>query len=410
MDGAPLADLSVKPTGSDMRIAISGVGVAGPTLAYWLLKGGHQPTLIESAPALRTGGYMIDFWGVGFAVADRMGLVPALRQAGYDIQEARYLDARGRTRARISAEVMNRELGDQFTSLPRGDLAAILFRSLEDRAETIFGATIVALQPSNCTVDVTLSNGMKREFDLVIGADGLHSKVRTLAFGSQDQFEVDLGYFVAAFEAPGYEPRDELTYVSYGLPARQIWRFAMRDGRTTFLFVFDANRLGWQAPTTLAARKRALEQVFAAAGPEWPRIADYLARASDIYFDRVCQISMSRWQRGRYALVGDAAACVSLVAGEGTGLAMAEAYVLASELAKDPDTGRALASYEARLRPFIDGKQKAARSFAKAFAPRTAYGVWLRNAAIGLMTLPGLRNLLLRDMLRDDFELPEFGA
>jgi 2-polyprenyl-6-methoxyphenol hydroxylase-like FAD-dependent oxidoreductase len=120
-----------------MKIAISGAGVAGPTLAFWLLKAGHEPTLIESAPALRTAGYMIDFWGVGFEIAERMDLIEEVRAAGYDLKEMRYLDARGRHAGSILADTVRRELGDRFTSLPRGELAAIIFHGLAGRVETI---------------------------------------------------------------------------------------------------------------------------------------------------------------------------------------------------------------------------------------------------------------------------------
>src|SRR5215469_12877616 len=122
-----------------LKVAISGAGVAGPTLAYWLLRAGCEPVLIEAAPALRTGGYMIDFWGVGYDVAERMGIVPAVRAAGYDLQEVRYVDASGRDVAHISARTWRRELGDRFTSLPRGDLAALIYKALGGNVATWFG-------------------------------------------------------------------------------------------------------------------------------------------------------------------------------------------------------------------------------------------------------------------------------
>ena len=393
-----------------MNVAISGAGVAGPTLAYWLMRDGHSPTLIETAPTLRTGGYMTDFWGVGYDVAERMEILPAIRAAGYALQEVRYVDGRGRTAGSISANTMVRELGDRFTSLPRGDLAATIYHAVEGRGETLFGTTIASIQEHPGGVALKFADGTERDFDLVIGADGLHSTVRALVFGPQAKFEKHIGYYVAAFETDGYRPRDELAYVSYGYPGRQISRFAQRGDRTMFLLVFAAEHLDGSEPRSVHERKATLVRVFAGARWEWPNIVESLQTTDEIYFDRVSQISMGAWTKGRVALVGDAGACVSLVAGEGAGLGMTEAYVLAGELAlAEGDHDRAFAAYERRLRRFVEGKQKSARGFASSFTPRTALGVWLRNHATSLMTIPGVPGLLIGAQMRDDFKLPDYG-
>ncbi len=392
-----------------MRIAISGCGIAGPTLAFWLLRAGHDVVLIEASSHLRTGGYMIDFWGVGYTVAERMGILPQVREAGYAIEEVLYLDGRGRRAGVISVDTINRALADRFTSLPRGELASIIYGALHGRAETLFGTTITALEEHASGVRVALSEGSERDFDIVVGADGLHSNVRSLAFGPRTSFEQSLGYYVAAFDCVGYRPRDERQYVSCGVAGRQISRIALRDDLTTFLFVFDAALSPEGEPGDPDARKRTLLRVFDGMAWEWPQIARALEQAQDVYFDRVSQIVMSAWSRGRVALVGDAAACVSLVAGEGTGLGMTEAYVLAGEISNASDHRDAFVRYENRLRRFVEGKQKSARGFAKSFAPRTSLGVRLRNAAVRMMAIPGLPDLLMGNLLRDRLELPDYG-
>jgi 2-polyprenyl-6-methoxyphenol hydroxylase-like FAD-dependent oxidoreductase len=392
-----------------MKIAISGAGIGGPTLAYWLLRSGHQVTLIESASRPRQAGYMIDLWGSGYAVAERMGLLPSLRAAGYEIEEVRYVDDVGRTAARISARTIRHELRGRFISLPRGELAAQLFRSVEQRVETMLGTSIAALDEHADGVRATLPDGESREFDLVIGADGLHSNVRALAFGPQHAFERPVGYYAAAFDVTGYRPRDELAYLGYGAPGRQITRFAQRDDRTMFLLVFDAGRLAEPVPHSLQARKETLRRVYAGVAWEWPKIAEALDAAEEIYFDRVSQIVMDSWSSGRIGLIGDAAASPSLLAGEGAGLAMTQAYVLAGELSRaGGDHRRALPAYEKRLHEFIARKQDAARSFAASFAPRTSLGLWLRNQAVKLMAIPGVPRLLIGAQLRDNLALPDY--
>jgi 2-polyprenyl-6-methoxyphenol hydroxylase-like FAD-dependent oxidoreductase len=393
-----------------MRIIINGAGIAGPTLAYWLREGGHEVLLIEAAPRLRSGGYVIDFWGVGYDIAENMGLLSRIGNMGYQVGEVRLVDRHGRMRGGFSSDVFRRRMSGRFTTVLRSDLAATIYGALDGKVETIFGDSVAGIEEVGGTARVSFDRAPPREADLVVGADGLHSRVRRLAFGPDEGAEVALGYHVAAFEVAGYRPRDELVYVSHGAPGRQISRFSMRDDKTLFLFVFRDGYLNAPSPSTDEERKAALTRVFAGVEWEWPQIEAAMAGVGGIHFDRVSQIRMGHWTRGRTALVGDAAACVSLLAGEGTGLAMAEAYVLAGELCNcGSDHAAAFARYEHLMMSLLKRKQAAAARFASSFAPKSAFGIMFRNLVTRLFRFPLLASFLLSPFLRDDIELPDYG-
>jgi 2-polyprenyl-6-methoxyphenol hydroxylase-like FAD-dependent oxidoreductase len=171
-----------------MNVLIVGAGIAGPTLAYWLLRAGHQATLVERAPELRRGGYLVDFWGAGFDVAERMGIVSELRRRGYVLTEARTVDRDGRRVASLKPSAIMGS-AQRYVSIARSDLAAVIFEALDGRAELIFDDTVQALADDGDRVRVTFDSGHARDFDLVVGADGLHSRVRRLIFGPDEQFE-----------------------------------------------------------------------------------------------------------------------------------------------------------------------------------------------------------------------------
>jgi 2-polyprenyl-6-methoxyphenol hydroxylase-like FAD-dependent oxidoreductase len=393
-----------------MRVIINGAGIGGPTLAYWLQKAGHEVVLVEAAPRLRTGGYVIDFWGLGYDIVEKMGLLPRVRELGYQVRELRFVDRQARKCGGFPVAAIGRLTRGRFTTLRRADLAATIYGALDGTVETIFGDSVAGVQEVGGRARVSFDHAPPREADLLVGADGLHSRVRRLAFGPEAEFEVPLGYHVAAFAVEGYRPREELVYVSHAVPGRQISRWSMRGDKTLFLFVFRDEYLAGDNPSTEQERKSALARVFADVGWECPRILEGMASVGSIYFDRVSQIRMDRWTKGRTALVGDAAACVSLMAGEGAGLAMAEAYVLAGELCNcGSDYGAAFARYQERMMPFLRRKQASALRFASSFAPKSAFGITFRNLVTSLLRLPLLPDFLIGRELRDQVKLPEYG-
>jgi 2-polyprenyl-6-methoxyphenol hydroxylase-like FAD-dependent oxidoreductase len=389
-------------------VLISGAGIAGPTLAFWLRAAGLQPTLVEHAPALRSSGFVIDFWGLGYEIAERMGLATEIGRIGYHMRELRIVDSRGERVAGFGTSVFRELTGSRFVTVGRSDLSQLLFDKIKGTTEVLFGDEIVGLKEEASAVRVQFKHADERQFDLVIGADGLHSKVRELIFGPEDSFEKQLGYLVAAFEVCGYRPRDEDVYVIYSQPGRMLGRFALQKDRTLFLFVFtEAERLSPIAD--LAAQKAILRERFNDGTWECPRILGELDHTNELYFDRVSQIKMDRWSRGRVALVGDAAFCVSLMAGQGSALAMTAAYVLAGELVKAKGNhDQAFGKYQEVLRAFIGSKQKGAEHFANTFAPATQWGLFLRNLVIRTLTIPGLARLTFGRNITDTMVLPEY--
>ncbi|WP_396909412.1 FAD-binding domain [Mycolicibacterium sp.] len=387
-----------------MRIAISGAGVAGAALAHWLHRTGHSPMLIERAPAFRTGGYMIDFWGIGYQVTRRMGIESAIRDAGYDVESVRSLGPDGATRAELRVDVFRRMVGDDFTSLPRGDLAAAIYRTVEDCVPTVFGDSITGIDQHSDGVRVTFQKSPADEFDLVIGADGLHSNVRALVFGPEQRFEHYLGCKVAACVVDGYRGGTSDAYLTYSVPGRQIGQFTLRGNRTMFLFVFrDGHDDGGRTP------KEQLHNQFDGAGWECRQILAAVDGVDDLFFDVVSQIRMNRWSDDRVLLIGDAAGCISLLGGEGTGLAITEAYALAGELAgAGDDYHRAFDSYESLLRPFIEGKQAGAERMLGFFATRTRFGLWFRDVAMRAMNLGRPIAGLFAGSVRDNLDLPDY--
>jgi 2-polyprenyl-6-methoxyphenol hydroxylase-like FAD-dependent oxidoreductase len=388
-----------------MQVLIVGAGIAGPTLAYWLERAGYTPTLVERSHALRTGGYIVDFWGAGFDVAEQMGIVPELVNRGYHLREVRQVAEDGRRITSFDPEMLVRGTGGRYVSIARSDLAAVIYGALGGRIETLFGDSVRALDDDGARVHVTFESGTKRDFDLVIGADGLHSEVRRLVFGAEEQFEKYLGITVAAFDIAGYRPRDELVAVMHTKVGYQVTRLAIRDDMTMCLFTFVDD--GGVANHDAAGQQAALRARLADAGWEIPAILERMPDAKTFYCDRVSQIRMPSWTRGRVALLGDAAACVSLLAGQGSALAMVEAYVLAAELARARGNhADAFARYEETLMPFLRTKQKAAVRLAPAFAPHSGVQLFVRNSVMKLMRIPFVAKLAMGNSLRDAIELP----
>lgn len=391
------------------KVLIVGAGVAGPTLAYWLKRCGFEPTLVERAKHLRSGGYVIDFAGIGYDVAEKMGLLPALQQLGLPMDSFKLVDDEGRVRGGFGPRAVQALVGKRYLSLLRSDLAKTLYAALDGSVPTIFDDTVADIQQSESGVRVDFRNHPPERFDMVIGAGGLHSPVRRLLFGTESRFERFLGYYAASFVSADYPHQEPNTYVSYAQPGKQVTRYTLNDGVTVFLLVFTAKQKLSIAHSDVQAQKDVLHHQFGQAGWECPDILRRMDESNDIYFDAVSQIHMECWSRERSALIGDACGCPSLLAGQGSSLAMAGAYILAGELQDaDGDYHVAFSRYEKLFHPVIEQKQRAAKRFAKSFVPASRAGIAVRNQVSKLMNIPFIADIAMGRMVRDPITLPAY--
>jgi len=393
-----------------MKVAINGAGIAGTALAYWLSKLGHEVLLVERAPELRTGGFVLNLWGIGYDALERMGLLPRLLELQHHSDELRMVDRSGRTRGGYPSSVLLKLANGRMATLARSDIAAAIYGSLQDRVETVFGDSVTAVDDDGTRVRIEFERSTPREVDLVIGADGLHSRIRQLVLGPDARFEYPMGCHVASFEVAGYRPRNGNAYVAHTAPGRYVARFPMRDDRMLFFVLLRDEYLEGRIPASHAERQAALTAALSGIGWESAAILSAVEQVDDIYFDSISQIRMDAWAKGKVALIGDAAACPSLIAGEGAGFALAQAYVLAGELHRHGgDTEAAIARYQTRLKTVVARKQKHAESLAASFVPRTALGVRIRDYATLLMRLPVFPRILMGRYFHDEMALPEYG-
>lgn len=372
-----------------MRVLICGAGIAGLTLALRLHRLGHVPLVVEQAPGLRDGGYMIDFFGSGFDAAEKLGLLPELQQIHYPIAHIDFLDAGGKLRFSIPYKVLRKRVfRDRHFNFMRGDLEHVLYSELHNEVELRFGTTTDAVHEDDERLRVALSDGSNLECDLLVGADGIHSRVRALLFGEESRFIRFLGFRTAAFILDEVPPALSGTdaFATLAVPNRQVGAYPVRGGRLATFFLHRAEH-----PAKSVAKGPALDELRAVYGnldwvvPELLRLAGDLP---SVYFDDVSQVEMPRWSSGRVVLLGDACQCVSLLAGHGASMAMAGAYVLAEELNAAGSVSEALQRYEARLKPSIEKKQAAGRKIARWFVPANSWRLMWRDLALRLSVWP----------------------
>ena len=359
-------------------VLISGASIAGPTLAYWLRQYGFTPTVVERAPALREGGYKVDIRGSATGVLERMGLLGEVQRASTDMRGTSFVNRANKPIATMSADFFMGRTGDD-AEIMRGDLARIIYAATQPDVEYLFGDSISALEQHDQGVDVTFAHGTPRRFDLVVGADGLHSNVRALAFGDEQRFARYLGSHIAIFTIPNYLDLDRWE-LFYSVPGKMVNIYSTRQSpEAKALFAFTTPPLSYSRQDT-AQQKQILADAFR--GVQWqvPRLLEYMREAPDFYFDSLSQIHMDTWSSGRAALVGDAAYCPSPASGQGTSLALVGAYVLAGELARaGGDHRTAYARYAKEMRGYVEQNLTLGQKMAKEMVPESRVQLWLRN-------------------------------
>jgi 2-polyprenyl-6-methoxyphenol hydroxylase-like FAD-dependent oxidoreductase len=367
-------------------VLISGAGIAGPTLAYWLARHGLRPTVVEHAVALRSSGSPVDVRGRALGVAEQMGVMQRIRQAGTDRTGMSFINATGRRVGRVNMRALQQAAGSREVELPRGDLAAILYQASRDHAEFLFDDSIVALRQDEHGVGVTFDRAQPRRFDLVIGADGLHSAVRRLAFGPEADFVEHMGLYVATMRLDGLDGLIDgggREVVMYNTPGRAVAIHPSRGDALAF-FAFRSPAVPGFDYHDTSQHKRLLAAAFADDAWQVPKLLQRVQATDDLYFDSVSQVRVRPWWHSRVALVGDAASCVSLF-GDGSSLAMAGAFTLAEELGASPGDHRlAFGRYEARHRTLVDPRQRDVARGASLLIPATRQGILARNLATRL--------------------------
>jgi 2-polyprenyl-6-methoxyphenol hydroxylase-like FAD-dependent oxidoreductase len=367
------------------KILISGAGIAGLSLAYWLRQYGFVPTVIERAPNIRKGGYKVDIRGTALEVVKRMGLHDKISAAKTDMQGASIVDRDGNLITQMSGDTFGVRVAEDL-EIMRGDLCQILWGHVQG-IECLFNESISTISQNAEEVRVTFESYPPCSFDIVIGADGLHSNVRKIAFGNDLPFLHELGLYISIFTIPNFLNLDRWE-VEYSEPGKLVNLYSSRgDSNARAAFLFSSKPLGLD-PDDIEGQKKILHDVYDPIGWEIPRLLTAMKETPDFYFDSVTQVCMNHWANSRICLLGDAGYCPSPVSGQGTSLALVGAYVLAGELAAAyGDHNTAFKNYERCLHRYVLKNQELGKIVAKIMNGdnKKTLAVWLHDQFMRIM-------------------------
>jgi len=395
---------------SGQRVLVSGASIAGPAVAHWLDRYGYTVTVVERAPGLRPGGQAVDLRGAGRTVIERMGLLEQARELALHQRGIEWVDADGKVTVRMAADAFDGEGMISEIEILRGDLSQLLYDATSPRVEYRFDDSIETLDEHDDGVEVRFRSGAEARYDLVVGADGLHSIVRDLAFGPERSFVRPLDCYTAWFTAPA-APELDGWYQMHNAPGGRV--ASVRPGRDLSESKASLSFRSTPLPRVdLAAQRQLLAERFGDLGGRVPWLVAAAQTAPDLAFDSLGQVHVPRWTRGRTALVGDAGYCPTPLTGLGTSLALVGAYLLAGALADaDADHDRAFGRYESLLRPYATSCQQLPPGGVRSYAPLTRTGIRLQAAAMRSMLHWPLRSIMARQAAKAaDITLPELGA
>jgi 2-polyprenyl-6-methoxyphenol hydroxylase-like FAD-dependent oxidoreductase len=383
-------------------VLISGASIAGPALAYWLRRHGFQPTIVERTATLRLGGQAVDLRGVARDVVERMGIMPQVRRDSLDARGFALVNRAGRWTATLPADLFGGEGIVAEIEITRGDLSQILYDATRDETEYLFGDRIAELTQHDDGVDVVFDSRAARRFDLVVGADGVHSGVRRLAFGPETDYVRYLGAYTAYFTVP--DPGDlENWFLMYNEPGGLTAGIRPERGGTAKASLsFTSPPLDYDR-RDVGEQQRVLAEKFARASWRIPALLAAMPDAPDFYFDSICQVHVDRWSRGRVALVGDAGYCGSPLAGLGTSMSIVGAYVLAGELASTPDDHEAaFTRYQEEMRDYVASCMELPPGGVKGYAPNSRLMISLRSLSMRMMTRWPMRAMAAKQFQKSD--------
>jgi 2-polyprenyl-6-methoxyphenol hydroxylase-like FAD-dependent oxidoreductase len=368
------------------NVLISGASIAGPALAFWLTRYGINTTIVEKSASLRGGGYPIDIRGTALDAVERMGLYPQMRAAHVDTRSLAFVDERGAVVAKIDPEALTGGVRGKDVEIRRGDIATILYAATRDRANYRFNDSIASLDQHADRVEVTFVSADTATYDIVIGADGLHSNTRSLIFGPEAQFEKYIGFCFAGFTIPNTFGLDRGALI-YTLPGKNAVLYATNDGGPVYAFLVFKYPTSPFRKSVAEADKRNLTADMFKGVDGWvvPQLVEDMRKAEDLFFDAVSQIHMPAWSQGRIVLAGDAAHATSFLSGQGSSMALVGAYILAGEIATRPDYASAFESYEKRMRPFAEMNQALVETGKSIMIPDTQQELEARNEMLRKM-------------------------